>query len=268
MGIRLLAGREFDGRDTVASPRAAIINQALARQLKISGNPIGQHFRKDANPWKPETTFEVVGLVSDTKYFSLKEAFSPIAYYSIGQDKNRGPNLQVLIRSRTSGTELAATLHKILKEKYPGIGLDTQSLETTIRDGLLRERLLATVSGFFGLLAVLIAAVGLYGVISYMVVRRTNEIGIRMALGARQSHIIQAVVSRAALLVAIGIVAGVVIGMAAAQAVRSMLFGVQPYDLPTLAIATVALIAVAVAASLVPAFRAVRLDPSSALRSD
>lgn len=268
MGIRLLVGREFDGRDTVASPRAAIINQALARQLKISGNPIGQHFRKEANPWKPETTFEVVGLVSDTKYFSLKEAVSPIAYYSIDQDKNRGPNLQVLIRSRTSGTELAATLHKTLKEKYPGIGLDTQSLERTIRDGLLRERLLATVSGFFGLLAVLIAAVGLYGVISYMVVRRTNEIGIRMALGARQSHIIQAVVSRAAMLVAIGIVAGVAIGMAAAQGVRSMLFGVQPYDVPTLAIASVALIAVAVAASLVPAFRAVRLDPSSALRSD
>jgi putative ABC transport system permease protein len=73
MGIRLLAGREFDGRDTVASPRAAIINQALARQLKISGNPIGQHFRKEATPWKPETTFEVVGLVSDTKYFSLKK---------------------------------------------------------------------------------------------------------------------------------------------------------------------------------------------------
>lgn len=266
MGIRLLAGREFDGRDTIASPRAAIINQALARQLKISGNPLGQHFRKEANPWEPERTFVVVGLASDTKYFSLKEEFVPITYYSTSQDNDRSPNIKVLIRSRALGPALTQTLQKTLKDRYPAIGLETRSLETMTRDGLLRERLLATVSGFFGLLAVLIAAVGLYGVISYMVVRRTNEIGIRMALGARRSHIVQAVVSRAALLVAIGIGAGVAVGMAAAQGVRSMFFGVQPYDFPTLAAAIVALVVVAVAASLVPALRAVRLDPSSALR--
>jgi ABC-type antimicrobial peptide transport system permease subunit len=114
----------------------------------------------------------------------------------------------------------------------------------------------------------LIAAVGLYGVISYMVVRRTNEIGIRMALGARPAHIIQTVVSRTTLLVAIGIVGGVATGMAAARAARSMLFGVQPYDLLTLVLAAFALIAVTLAASVGPAVRAVRLDPVAALRKD
>jgi predicted permease len=268
MGIRLLAGREFDRRDTAGSSRAAIINQAFARYLGINGNPIGQHFHKEANPWQPETTFEVVGLVSDTKYFNLKEAFSPIAYYSTAQDDDPAPNIQIFVRSRTLGPELAETVYKTLKKKYPAIGLDIHSLGTTIRDGLLRERLLATVSGFFGVLAALIAAVGLYGVISYMVVRRTNEIGIRMALGARNGHIIQAVVSKAGLLVVIGIVAGAIIGLASAQGVRSMLFGVQPYDLPTLTLAALALFVVALAASLVPAFRAVRLDPIAALRSE
>jgi putative ABC transport system permease protein len=108
----------------------------------------------------------------------------------------------------------------------------------------------------------------LYGVISYTVVRRTNEIGIRMALGANPSHIIQTVVSRATLLVAFGMTAGAAAGMAAAHAARSMLFGVTPYDLPTLAFAAFALIAVALAASFVPAFRAVRLDALAALRKD
>lgn len=268
MNVGILAGREFDRKDTLASPRVAIVNQTLARQLGLGRNPIGQRFRKEANPWDPETPFEIVGLVRDTKYFSLKEKAPPIAYYSTAQDSDPAPNIQLVIRSRTSESDVAATLRKTLKAKYPAIGMDFHRLERTIDDGLLRERLLATVSGFFGLLAVVIAAVGLYGVISYMVVRRTNEIGIRMALGARPSHIIQAVMSKASLLVAVGIVAGVVTGMAAAQAARSMLFGVQPYDLPTLVLAALALIAVALAASFGPAVRAVRLDPIAALRRD
>lgn len=160
------------------------------------------------------------------------------------------------------------SLRKALKARYPAIGMDFLRLETMIQNGLLRERLLATLSGFFGLLAALIAAVGLYGVIAYMVVRRTNEIGIRMALGARPGHIIQTVVSRATLLVVIGIVAGVAAGMAAAQAARSMLFGVQPSDLATVTLAAFAVIGVAIAASFVPAVRAVRLDPVTALRRD
>jgi hypothetical protein len=268
MGIRLLAGREFDHKDTRASPRVAIINQTLAKQLGLARNPIGHRFRKEANPWQPETAFEIIGVVSDTKYFSLKEESRPIAYYSTAQDSDPAPHVQYIIRPQTSESDVAAALRKTLKTKYPAIGMDFLRLETMIQNGLLRERLLARVSGFFGLLAALIAAVGLYGVISYLVVRRTNEIGIRVALGARPNHIIRTVVSRATLLVATGIASGVGVGTAAAQAARSMLFGVKPYDLPTLVLAAFALIAVALAASLAPAFRAVRLDPLAALRKD
>jgi ABC-type antimicrobial peptide transport system permease subunit len=148
------------------------------------------------------------------------------------------------------------------------IGMDFHGLETTVQNGLLRERLLATISGFFGLLAALIAAVGLYGVISYLVVRRTNELGIRMALGARPGHIIRTVVSRATLLVTVGILAGVAAGVAAARAARSMLFGVEPYDVSTAALAAFSLFVVALAASFAPAVRAVGLDPLVALRKD
>jgi putative ABC transport system permease protein len=129
MGVRLLAGREFDGRDTVAAPRVAMVNQTLARQLGISGNPIGHHFRKEANPWQPETTFEIIGLVRDTKYFSLKEEFSPIAYYSTAQDSNPRPDVQLVIRSQISGSQLAGALHKTLKDKYPAIGMEIHRLE-------------------------------------------------------------------------------------------------------------------------------------------
>lgn len=216
MNIGVLAGREFDRRDTLASPRVAIVNQTLSRQLGLGQNPVGQRFRKEANPWYPESTFEVVGLVRDTKYFSLKEAALPIAFYSLAQDTNPAPHVQLVIRSQTPDSDTAATLRKTLKARYPAIQVDFQRLDRTIDDGLLRERLLATVSGFFGLLAVVIAAVGLYGVISYMVVRRTSEIGIRMALGARPGNIIQTVVSRATLLVSIGIALGVVVGVVAA----------------------------------------------------
>jgi putative ABC transport system permease protein len=268
MGLRMLAGRDFDRSDTVARPRVAIINQMLARKLRLGSNPIGQRFRKEANPWDPETSFEIVGVVNDTKYFNLKEPPQPIAYYSTAQDNDPGPQVQLVVRSPTAANDLAAALRKTLKAKYPGIQSDFRWLETTIQDGLLRERLLAMVSGFFGLLAALIAAVGLYGVISYLVIRRTNEIGVRMALGASPRHVVQIVVSRATLLVSIGVIAGALASVAAARAARSMLYGLEPYDPSTFILAAVALVAIALAATFVPALRAIRLDALAALRND
>ena len=268
MGVKLLAGRDFSASDTLTRPRVAIINQSLAKQWGLGQNPLGRRFRKEANPWDPETSYEIIGLVNDTKYFSLKEPSRPIAYYSTTQVSDSGPNVQFVIDSRASGSDVAAALRRALKAKYPAIGMDFVRLETTVQKGVLRERLLATVSGFFGLLAALIAAVGLYGVISYLVVRRTNEIGIRMALGARPRHVIETVVSRAAWLVSIGVIAGAIASVAVGHAARSMLFGLRPYDPSTLALAVVALVAVALTASFVPTLRALRLDALAALRRD
>jgi putative ABC transport system permease protein len=240
----------------------------LAKKLELGENPIGLRFRKEANPWQPETTFEIIGLVNDTKYFSLKEPPKPIAYYSTAQDSDPAPEIQLVIRPQTSGSDVVAALRKILKARYPAIGMDFRRLETTIENELLRERLLATVSGFFGLLAAVIAAVGLYGVISYLVLRRTNEIGIRMALGASPRQIIQIVVSRATLLVIVGVIAGTGAGVVGARAAKSMLFGLEPYDPLTLVLAAGTLFAVGLTASFVPALRAIRLDALTALRRD
>ena len=161
--------------------------------------------------------------------------------------------------------DLTSRVRQSIAELNPEITTEFQMFSTTIRDGLLRERLMATLSGFFGFLAAL-AAIGLYGVMSYTVVRRTNEIGIRMTLGADRREIVAMVMGEAARLVGWGLGAGLVLALAGGRAARALLFGLQPHDPITLGAAAVLLAAVALAASYVPAKRAARLDPMVALR--
>ncbi len=268
MSIPLLSGRDFDSRDAVSSPQVAIINQTMARQLRFKGDPVGRRFRRQATPSEPELSFEIIGLVPDTKYTDLREKFKPIALLSTAQDKDHNPFLQLVVHSSTPDLDIIPSIRSAIKAKYPGMGVDLRTFDSTVQDGLLRERLMATVSGFFGGLAVLIAAVGLYGVLSYLVVQRTNEIGIRVALGARPVQVLGLVLSRAGLLVTIGSACGAVAAVAAAQAARSFLFDLQPYDVRTLGAAIIALLAVALAASYLPARRVMRLDPLVALRHE
>jgi len=150
----------------------------------------------------------------------------------------------------------------------PDIGIEFRVFKTEIWNSLLRDRLMATLAGFFGALAVLLATIGLYGVMSYMVVRRTNEIGIRMALGAGRPEVIRIVLREAGLLLAAGGVIGIALSLLAARTAASMLFNLHPYDPATLATAIGTLGAVALAASFVPALRAARMDPMSALRDE
>ena len=161
--------------------------------------------------------------------------------------------------------DLTSRVRQSIAEVNPEITTEFQMFSTTIRDGLLRERLMATLSGFFGFLAAL-ATIGLYGVMSYTVVRRTNEIGIRMTLGADRREIVAMVMGEAARLVGWGLGAGLVLALAGGRAARALLFGLQPHDPITLGAAAVLLAAVALAASYVPAKRAARLDPMVALR--
>jgi ABC-type antimicrobial peptide transport system permease subunit len=150
----------------------------------------------------------------------------------------------------------------------PDIRYAFRTFPTVIRDSLLRERLMATLSGFFGGLAVLLATIGLYGVIAYMVAQRTNEIGIRMALGAGHGDVLRLILREAGMLLAGGLVLGTVLALLAARAIESLLFGVHSNDPMTLVAAASALAAVALAASYLPARRAARLDPTVALRQD
>ncbi len=268
MAIPLLAGRDFNDHDTTSSPRVAIVSQTFARRLGLGANPVGKRFRRQATPSEPEQVFEIVGLVKDTKYFSLREEFAPIAYLSAAQDTQPGPRAEIMIRSTVSLRDTASAVRSAVAQVSPAIGIDFRAFETTIREGLLRERLMATLSGFFGALAALIAAIGLYGVMSYLAARRTNEIGIRIALGADRRNILALIMRQAGALLAAGLGSGALLAIAAAGTARSMLFGLKPYDARTLALAAALLAAVTLAASYVPARRAARLDPMAALREE
>jgi len=268
MGMTLLAGRDFDGRDTTAAPPVAIVNQSFARKLGLGGNPVGKRFRREATPSRPETVFEIAGLVTDTKYNNLREEFRPIAFLATSQDAEPGPSAQFLVRFEGPLADVTARIKNAVKEVSPAITVDFRPFDELVREGLLRERLMATLSGFFGALAALIAAVGLYGVMSYLVVRRTNEIGIRMALGANRGNILGLVLREAASLLLVGLGAGTVLAVAAGYAAGSLLFGLRPTDAGILGMAAALLAAVTIAASYLPAWRAAQLDPMAALREE
>jgi len=175
---------------------------------------------------------------------------------------------QFLIHSNLPASVLLGGVKQVIGETSSDISVEFHLLTTAIRESLMKERLMATLSGFFGFLAALLATVGLYGVISYTVARRTNEIGIRMALGAQRRNVVGMIMREAGLLLAIGIAIGAALSLAAARTATSLLFGLKPHDPVTLGLAVVALAAVAAAASFLPAHRASRLDPMAALREE
>jgi predicted permease len=266
MGTPLLAGRDFNDRDTLASPRVAIVNEAFALQIADGKNPIGQRFWQKGMLGEPQIAYEIVGVVKNTKYQQIREAFSPVVYVATSQETDPDQNPQILIRSNVPLAALTSEVKQSVAAVNPDICISFQALQTMIRDGLMGERLMATLSGFFGLLAAILATVGLYGVMSYMVVRRTNEIGIRVALGGNRTSIQRMVLGEAGLLLAIGLVAGMAMALAAGRVARAMLFELQPYDPLTLATAAALLASAALAAAYLPARRASKVDPMVALR--
>src|SRR5262249_35918276 len=158
-------------------------------------------------------TFQIVGLVKNTKYYDLREDFYPIAFYPQQQDDHPDTGTQIMVRSNLELASLMAEVKGAMAQMNGGIALDFHVLNQQISDGLLRERLLARLSGFFGILAALLATVGLYGVVAYMVARRTNEIGIRMALGAQPSNILRMIVGEACTLLLLGVAIGTAIAL-------------------------------------------------------
>jgi putative ABC transport system permease protein len=229
---------------------------------------IGKTFRTVAEPGYPEAVYQIVGLVKDTKYQSIREPFKAICFAPWSQDPRERLDMQVLVRSRLPASGIIPAVKRIVAEASPDIVLAFRIFNDEIRDTLVRERVMATLSGFFGFLAVLLAIVGLYGVMSYMVARRRNEIGIRIALGADRRKVVSMILREAALLLGAGLVAGAALSLAATTAARRLLFGLEPNDPSTLAIAVAGLAVVAIAASYLPARRAARLDPMVALREE
>jgi predicted permease len=266
MRTPLLAGRDFDSRDTPTSLKVAIVNEAFARQLANGTNPVGKSFWQRGALRDPQIAYEIVGLVKDTKYQDIREPFAPVVYVPTSQDANPDQTPQILIRSSVPLADLTSRVKQTLAGVSPEISVNFQALQTMIRDGLVGERLMATLSGFFGFLAVILATIGLYGVMSYMVIRRTNEIGIRMALGGDCGSILRMILREAGMLLGIGLAGGLVLALTTGRIARAMLFGLQPYDPLTLGIAVALLAGAALAAACLPARRAARVDPMVALR--
>jgi predicted permease len=267
IGTPLLAGRDFNDRDTATSVKVAIVNEAFVRKiLDGTTSPLGKRFRMHEPPGKPRPLYEIVGVVKDSKYQDMHEEFLPFMYFPATQEEKPGPYDQILIRSSLPLTSLIGALKETIGNMNPSIDLDFKVMRTRIRESLLQDELMATLSGFFGFLAALLAAIGLYGVISYMVVQRTKEIGIRMAIGAERVDVLRLILREAGLLTITGLVIGAGLALGAAQAAKSLLYGLKPRDPLTLIAAVVVLSAVAAFASFWPAYRASKLDPLIALR--
>jgi putative ABC transport system permease protein len=266
IGTQLLAGRDFDDRDTATSVKVAIVNQAFVQKILKGADPLGKRFRIHEPPGKPRPPYEIVGLTKDNKFQDMHEEFLPFMYFPATQQEKPSPDDQILIRSSLPLASMMSSMKQTIGDVNPGIDLDFKIFKTRIHDSLLQDQLMATLSGFFGFLAALLAAIGLYGVISYMVVQRTKEIGIRMAIGAERVDVLRLILREASLLTVTGLVIGAGLALGAAQAAKSLLYGLKPRDPLTLVAAVVVLSAVAAFASFWPAYRASKLDPLIALR--
>jgi putative ABC transport system permease protein len=268
MSTPMLTGRTFNPQDAAASEKVAVVTEGFASKYFPGRNPVGQTFQVEEGPGQPRPYFHIIGVVKDTKYTDLREPFTPLAFLAASQEPEPDSGLQVVLRSAAPLATITAEVSAAVASFSPAIITQFQTMESQVRDSLLRERLMATLSGFFGGLAALIATIGLYGVMSYMVARRKNEIGIRMALGADGGHVVRMVMGEAAVLLAAGVVVGLVIAVLAARTAATLLFGLQPGDPSTLAMAAAALGVVAMLASYLPALRASRLEPTEALREE
>jgi putative ABC transport system permease protein len=263
----LLFGRDFDEHDKLGAPNVAIVNEAFLKKYGQGKNAAELKFRvRRLN--KTSAPYQIIGVVKDTKYIDLREELGPIVYTPRAQNEQVASDALIVLRSRAPLAGILSAVKKVAMQADPNADVTFYNFRSMIQNGLLRDRLMARLSGFFGALAVLLAVIGLYGVISYMVASRRAEIGIRMALGAGQPKIVWLVLREAAVLLGIGLSIGTVLALALGKIANSLLFGLKPTDAGTFAVALAALSAVAVGAAFLPARRAASIDPMSCLRNE
>jgi putative ABC transport system permease protein len=268
MGIQLVAGRDFNAHDTPESPKVAIINQTAADRYFAGQNPIGKRYREDFGN-KMGDPVEIIGVVKDAKYGTLREEILPCAYVTASQVAKPRESVTFELRVAAGApTSVVSAVKSAIAEVNRDVSLQFKALAVQVDESLARERLLATLSGFFGALALLLAMIGLYGVMSYNVARRRNEIGIRMALGAEQSRVLRMVLREVAILIGAGLAIGLGAAIGTTRFVESFLYGMKPNDPWTLTLAACVLALVAALAGFLPARRASRQDPMTALREE
>jgi predicted permease len=262
----LLAGRNFNDNDTKTSAQVAVVNETLARRFFSNANPVGKFFRVEPEPGKIAVPIQIVGLVKDSKYESLREENSATAYFPVTQVPEHAEEQAFELRTSARPSALVPSVQDAVAGVSKTIPLDFSTLAQQVDDSLVQERLLATLSTFFGGLALLLAMIGLYGALSYLVTQRQPEFGIRMALGAPQKSILGLVMRDVVLVLAGGLAAGTCISLAVVGLLQKMLFGLPARDTVTLLASIGVLSAVAFFAGYLPARRAMRVDPMVALR--
>jgi predicted permease len=270
-GTSLIAGRDIADGDRKGAPPIAIVNQTFARKFLNEANPIGHTVTIGAGGPYADPPREIVGMVADAVYRSLREPVPATMYVPLAQfNELRGPApaaMAVSVRSATgSPALLARSVSAAITSVNRDLALTFRPLADQVNASLTQERLVAMLAGFFGILALLLAGLGLYGVTAYAVTRRRTEIGIRMALGAAPGGVVRLVLSRVTLLVGIGVVIGAAVSLWAARFVETLVYGLEPRDPATFTIAAIVLAAVGAAAGWVPAYRASRIDPAAVLR--
>jgi predicted permease len=263
----IVAGRDFSPNDRLGAPAVAIVNQAFVNKYLGGGPPLGRTIQQSGRPGRPEPPLEIVGVVGDAVYGSVREPLGPVIYRPLVQMDEFPPFVSISLRARAGSPAL---LTRSVADAVGGVNRDLsltfQPLAAQIDGALAQERVVAMLSGFFGALALLLAAIGLYGVTSYAVSRRRTEIGIRMALGADAGGILRLVLRRLALLVGAGVIAGAAISVWASRFVGTLLYGLEPRDPATFIAAAAVLMSIGALAGWLPARRAARIDPAQVLR--
>jgi len=272
MGTPVLSGRDFGPQDEPPigspksnSPRTALINQTLAERYFGNANPLGRHFHFGD---KLESNYEIIGVVKDVKYQSLRDPAPPTFYLSSFQepsDSFEGMTFTMLIAH--SAGSLSGSIRSVVREVDSTVQMrDLRTMTDVVNGSIYRERVLAQLGGIFSVFALALACLGLYGVLSFAVVQRTREIGVRIALGAERWDVLSLVIGKGLKLVLFGSVIGLIGALAATRLVSSLLYGVSAIDPLTFAGVSLLLVSVAVLASWLPGRRATKVDPMEALR--
>jgi predicted permease len=262
LGVPILAGRDFTGGDALGASRVAIVNEAFAQKFFGEANPVGGIYEQEG-----VGATQIVGLVADTKYRNLREPPPPTAFRPYRQREVPEPWLHLVVRGGDP-TRLTKTVGPAVTRVNERIKLDPRPLDRDVDDSVIQERLVATLSGFFGALALFVASIGLYGLVSLAVTRRQREIAVRLALGALPRTVLSMVMRDVWTVTAVGVLVGSLASLVAARFVSSLVFGLEPTDVATLALAGSTLAVSATLAGYFPARRASRLDPMSALRDE
>ena len=258
----------FSVRDDSTRPHVTIINQAMAEAYWKNEDPIGRRFRARSWDSHPDVWLTVIGVVNDIRYWSLESAPRPEHFVYFRQRPERLQTMTLMVHAAADPIALAGAVRQAIRGIDPDVPAEFSSMSQRVDDTLRQRRFIMSLLGGFAVFALFLAAIGIYGVLSYVTAARTREIGVRVALGARRDQVVRLVFRQAAAPVLLGLLGGVAAAFGLSRFMESLLYGVVPGDPATYLVAPLAFAAVAVLACLVPARRALRVDPMIAIRAD